>query len=330
MKKYIGILLTIAAFVFSLTGCGGDEEDFSEQAQLSHTALSIQMGETAELSVLNYAGDVKWSSNEEAICVVSEQGVVEAISIGSSAITATLDDGDLKTCIVSVQPGSSQIQSMKLTSLYSDANDITVNYTDSNSVLLKAVCVPDVPEKLVWSSSDERIAQVDANGNVTVYGNGIVTIKAMALNGVEATCTVRVKNAPANLVAPVVDAAVDEVEIPVIDTGKTEGKFTSRVPVSSPSAKTSVIVSDKNVYLNVAESFKLTYAVGNTTMDDVTWSSSDKTVAIVDGGRIVGIGEGRCTISAVTGDGAVASCEVAVGEAEIKKMKKEVSDSKKD
>ena len=57
--------------------------------------------------------------------------------------------------------------------------------------------------------------------------------------------------------------------------------------------------------------------------------SSDKAVAVVAKGRIVAVGEGRAVISAVTEDGAVASCSVAVGEKEIKLMKKEVSDAKK-
>lgn len=331
MKKRFYNILSLLLVVILLSACGGGSTETSRQpATLSATSLNLKMGESATLSVLNYAGEVEWSTSDKTIATVTKTGIVTGVSIGSVAVTATLEE-DTKTCIVDVQPGESVIERIVVTSLFSDASDITVNYDSGNSVSLKAVCTPSVTEKLTWSSSDELLAQVDANGNVTVYGNGIVEIKATALNGVSGKCTVRIKNVPAN----VQPAAVPKIndEIPVIEDeaedSVTSEKFKSSVPVSSPMAKSSIIVSDKNVYLNVGEDFTLTYATGNTDEESVEWVSSDKTVAIVHAGRIVAIGEGRAVISAVTADGAVASCDVAVGQKEIKAMKKEVSDSKR-
>lgn len=333
MKRYIAIVLCVIMAAFMLTACTDNTvETNAQEAALSATAMSLTLGERKELSVLNYVGDVKWSSSDKAIAKVSEEGVVEAVAIGSVAVRAELENDKTMTCVVEVQPGQSSIQSVKVTSLFSDTNDITVNYETDKSVSLKATCMPDVNEKLTWSSSDEMLATVDQSGVVTVWGNGIVEIKATALNGVEGKCKVRIKNVPAGVQNAVVPEA--DLDIPVItddsdSDNEPSGKFTSPVPVTSPSAKTSVIVSDKNVYLNVGESFTLTYAVGNTDAGDVKWMSSDKAVAIVKNGRIVAIGEGRAVISAVTGDGAAASCDVAVGKEEIKLMKKEVSDSKR-
>ncbi|MBR5536050.1 MAG: Ig-like domain-containing protein [Clostridia bacterium] len=330
MKRFIAIVLCGVLFLLTLTACGGDNTPaVIQQASLSATSLNVKMGGSGQLSVLNYAGDVTWSSSDTNIAKVSSMGIIEPVSIGSVAVTATLEEGERMTCVVDVQPGASSIQAIAVTSFYSDANDITVNYETGDSVKLKAICAPDVIEKLAWSSSDELIASVDSNGVVTVWGNGIVEITAMAMNGVKGSCKVRVKNVPAG-VKPRVIPKVDNVEIPVIENDEgVQNKFKSPVPVTSPSAKTSVIVSDKNVYLEVGESFTLTYAVGNTKADDVTWMSSDKAVAIVTGGRIVAVGCGRAVISAVTGDGAVASCDVAVGKDEIKLMKNEVSEAKK-
>lgn len=332
MKRYIAVFLCAIMALFVLSACTDNTVETNiQEAALSATSVSMQLGGSVELSVLNYIGDVKWSSSDTTVAKVSQEGRVDAVAIGSVAISATLDDGSTMTCVAEIKPGQSSIQSIKVTSLYSDTNDITVNYESDNRVSLKASCYPEVNEMLTWTSSDEMLATVDQSGVVTVYGNGIVEIKATALNGVEGRCKVRIKNAPANVKPAVVPDANED--IPVIEDDKddsdTASKFTSPVPVTSPSAKTSVIVSDKNVYLNVGESFTLTYAVGNTNADDVTWMSSDKAVAIVSKGRIVAIGEGRAVVSAVTGDGAVASCSVAVGKEEIEIMKKEVSEKKK-
>ena len=333
MKKYIAVLLCIIVALGVFAACGTEvEEQPMQQATLSATSMSVKMGESTQLNVLNYAGEIRWSSSDTTIALVTNTGVVEAVSIGSVAVTATLSDGSSMTCVVDVKPGESIIQSIKVTSIFSDSSDITVDYTNGSTVNLKAICTPAVNETLTWSSSYEMLATVDANGVVTVWGNGIAEIRATAYNGVEGTCKVRIKNVPANLKPKKVPQTT--ADIPVINddkgsAGGGSGKFTSPVPITSPSAKTSVIVSDKHVYLNVGESFTLTYAVGNTDAGDISWMSSDKAVAIVKDGRIVAVGEGRAVISAVTGDGAVASCNVAVGEKEIKLMKKEVSDLKK-
>lgn len=333
MKRYIALALLVIVALCTLTACG-DTTAVKEvqKAALSATSMNVRMGESAQLEVLNYTDAVSWSSSAASIATVSGAGVIEAVSIGSVAITATLADGSSMTCVVDVQPGTSDIQSIRVTSMFSDTNDITVDYNSGGAVSLRAICTPDVVEKLTWSSSDEMLATVDSNGIVNVWGNGIVEIKATALNGVEGTCKVRIKNVPASVKPKSVPKSGNE--IPVIgnneeNSAAVSGKFTSAVPVTSPSAKTSVIVSDKNVYLKVGESFTLTYAVGNTDAGDITWMSSDKAVAIVKDGRIVAVGDGRAVISAVTGDGAVASCSVAVGDKEIKAMKKEVSDTKK-
>ncbi len=332
MKKFFCCVLVALMAVVLVTACGSQGDEASHQpAALNATSLNVKLGESASLTVMNYVGEVKWSTSDKTIATVSESGVVTGVSIGSAAITAQLENDESKTCVVDVQPGESLIEKIVVTSLFSDASDITVNYESGNTVSLKATCTPSVTEKLTWSSSDELLAQVDSNGNVTVYGNGIVEIKAMALNGVEGKCTVRIKNVPAG-VKPVVNNTTDDEEIPVIkdeEDDSTSDRFKSPVPVTSPSAKSSVIVSDKNVYLNVGENFTLTYAVSNTDPETIEWVSSDKAVAIVKNGRIVAIGEGRAVISAVTSDGAVANCSVAVGEKEIKAMKKEVSDSKR-
>lgn len=332
MKKNLTYILSLLLVVIVLSACGGNGEETNQmQAALSATTLNIQLGESSGLSVLNYDGNVSWSSSSPQVATVDESGAVRAVSMGSVAVTATLEDGKTMTCVVKVQPGESAIEAIRVTSIYSDVNDITIDYAGGNTVYLKATCTPSVSETLNWSSSNELLAQVDANGNVTVYGNGVVEIKATALNGVSGTCTVRIKNVPSDTVPPVVVNNAEET-LPVVQTEEENadtGKFKSVVPVSSPTATSSIIVSDKNVYLNVGESFTLTYEVSNGDAGEVTWVSSDKAVAIVQAGRIVAIGEGRAVISAVTGDGAVASCDVAVGEKEIKAMKKEVSDNKR-
>lgn len=325
MKKTILKAVSLFLVCVMLAACSRGQTSENVPA-LSTTVMDLQLGKTGQISVTNYTGVVEWKSSDDSIATVSATGVITTIAIGSVAITAELENGDTMTCVLDVEPGTSKVEEIKVSGIYSDMSDITVDYNTSPTVSLQAECMPLSPmEELAWSSSDESIATVEQTGLVTVRSNGIVEIRATALNGVSGSCIIRVKNVPANLQIPT--PTTEQEEIPVIDDGTTS-RFTSPVPVTSPSAKSSIIISDRNVFLEVGESFTLTYSVGNLSDTTVEWSSSDKAVAIVKDGRIVAIGQGRAVVSAITKDGAVASCSVAVGKDEISKLKSEVAESK--
>ena len=69
----------------------------------------------------------------------------------------------------------------------------------SSRVTLKAYTVPllAVPELVTWTSSDESVATVDGNGQVTCQSVGTAVITATTESGYQASCTVTVKAIPA-------------------------------------------------------------------------------------------------------------------------------------
>lgn len=319
MKKVIKIL-SVLLCVFTVSACGGSDT-VETVPLLSASRLDVKMGETAKLDVMNYTGEVTWSSSNTAIATVSDTGEVKPVSIDSVAIVATLDNGETKTCVVEVLPGESKVEKINVTSYYSTASDITVNYNTETFVRLKAECAPVDPiESLAWSSSDDKKAQVSGDGVVTICGNGTVYITATALNGVSGSCKLRIKNVPAE----VEEEYKNNDEIPVIEISEGQSTLTSAVPVASSTAKSGVILDAVRVYLSVGDYYKLNYKVANTSNTTVKWMSTDKSIAVVKDSYIVAVGEGIATISAVTHDGAVASCRVAVGKDAIKELKKEI------
>ncbi len=76
-------------------------------------------------------------------------------------------------------------------------NKISLTMYPSTSYLLETDIDPiDVTDPtLTWSSSDNTIASVDANGKVTAKIDGTATITVVAVGGVSATCSVTVKSA---------------------------------------------------------------------------------------------------------------------------------------
>lgn len=81
------------------------------------------------------------------------------------------------------------------------------------TVQLTATVAPEnaTDKAITWTSSDEKVATVDANGLVTAVANGTATITATAANGVKAECVITV-----NIVDGI--EAIEAVENAVIYT----------------------------------------------------------------------------------------------------------------
>lgn len=144
---------------------------------------------------------------------------------------------------------------------------------------LKAKVSPDdKASKVVWSSSNESVLTVDANGLVTAVGDGDATITA-TVDGVSAT--------------------------------------TDTITVTTPVVKVSgVSLSASNLKLAVGgEPSTLTATVepNNATNKNVSWSSSDPEVATVADGVVTPVKAGAATITVTTEDGEYSvTCKVTV------------------
>lgn len=156
---------------------------------LNQSALSLNKGQTANLTASKVPLDttdntpVTFSTNNEAVATVNENGMVTAVSNGEATITATCGSYTA-TCKVTVEN--------LLVGLKIDKNLVAID--KGQTIELKVEKDPidtSNTDSIVWSSIDENIATVDANGVVTGIGNGKTTIKA-SCGGFEVTCEVTV------------------------------------------------------------------------------------------------------------------------------------------
>lgn len=118
---------------------------------------------------------VTWSSSDDNIVTVDENGVVTAVAPGEAEITVTTADGGFTdSCHVRVyQP----VQSIEIT-----CGDIEVKKGKTAEVtwLLKTANATDY--ECVWSSSDESVATVDERGVVTGVKKGEATVTLTVIN----------------------------------------------------------------------------------------------------------------------------------------------------
>ena len=137
-------------------------------SRISVTAAekSMAAGETIALSTSVLPEDatiqsVLWSSSDERIATVDEDGTVHGVSRGNVRIIATSQDGGNVRANISIK-------------VTQNAQEITLNQDDvtidvGKTAVLRATVLPKNTDdkNVIWSSSDESIATVNSQGRIT-------------------------------------------------------------------------------------------------------------------------------------------------------------------
>ena len=114
------------------------------------------------------SGDITWSSDNESIAIVDDNGVVTGINIGLAAITAEAKNQSTKI-IVSV---TTKVPEAEL--VVTGKQNILINETTK---LVATITNTQNPSPIYWETSNESLATVDTEGLVLGLSPGLVTIK---------------------------------------------------------------------------------------------------------------------------------------------------------
>ncbi len=285
--------------------------------KLKNTNLTMKAGDTSQIIVSSISPsnatnkNIKWTSSNTKVATVNSKGKVKAIKNGKAIIYAVARDGSKvnATCNVTVGNGKSKSSSTsgkkdtKTKTKEVKATSIKVKPTSTSvgknqSVTLKVTFAPGevTNKKLTWKSSNTSVATVDKNGNVTGKKAGSVTITATTKDGSKKSAKSTIK-------------VVNKVLVTKITIDKTA----------------SIKVGKK-------KTLDVLYTPTNAKTKKVTWTSSNRSVAIVSTkGVVTAKSAGTAVITATTKDGSkkTAKCIVTVtGKSKInsvddKKYKKE-------
>lgn len=325
MGKKILALLASLAFVISL---------------LPMAAMAATYGPTESPQVGSEYLIVIKGSNNSYYALKNNGGTLTAVPVTRSNGNATLSSGDDAACIWTVESGRNfkfknngkylngdySVPSLtnngtdwKFTSnslrwsdyyginyngasflmTYNQTNNIEFYKMPSGPILVTGLTLPAaqsigvgedytlVPtitpdnatdKTLTWVSDDTSVATVNANGVVHGVSDGTATITATTTDGsgLSASCTVTVST-----------VQVDSISL-------------------SPATQ--------NIGVGATGSITATVLPANAANKNVTWSSSDDTIATVNGGTVTGVAAGTVTITATAqdGSGVTGTCTVNV------------------
>ena len=254
-----------------------------ESIAIDKETLELVEGDSATLTATvspDNASDktYAWTSSNPDVATVAEDGTVTAIAPGNTTITATSNDGGkTASCEVSVAKRIIHVESVTLSGETSVTAGDTVTFT--YTITPSDATVQDVK----WSSSDESVIKVDADGIAVVLKNGVATITVTTVDG-EKTASAKV--------------------------------------LASPLLVSSLSLDVTSLTLAAGEEGKLvaTVAPENATNKELSWKSLTTSVATVDAeGNVKAVKPGTAKIRVSTTDGSKlnAECEVTVTKAKV-------------
>ena len=163
---------------------------------LNKTTASVTKGKILQLTATVTPGnatkkEVKWSTSNKNVAMVSTSGLVTAKSAGTATITCTAQDGSgvKATCKITVKNPVVKVTKVTL-------NKTTATLAPKETLTLKATVTPTnaTNKAVTWKSSNTKIATVSSSGKVTAKAAGTVTITCRAKDGSgkKATCKITV------------------------------------------------------------------------------------------------------------------------------------------
>lgn len=194
MKTRLKLFCTVLAAAFMLTACGGPK---LIGVALPETPLVLATGETATAETsYTYDGEtpenaqpeVVYTSGDETIATVDENGVITGVAEGETTITATVGELSASRTVSVIIP----VERL-------EAESMALHLADGPAALSYTVVPENFTGELTFASANNSIATVDADGQITPVAVGDTNVTVTAPNGMTATAQIRVWDGPKEL-----------------------------------------------------------------------------------------------------------------------------------
>ena len=207
---------------------------------------------TASVVPSNAYQNISWKSSEPSVASV-ENGVVTALSEGTTVITARSSSGVSASCKVTVVNDETPIVTPEVEKITLSDTSLTLTAEGSSKTLTCTLSPAGSDSTLTWKSDNSKIAKVSSQGVVTPVAAGTTTVRVSADNGVTASCKVTVKESPRKLFV---------AGMPQINKCQTSGKNVVLTWKAYSNADSYLILRRKSgeyKFTQIATTTKLTY-----------------------------------------------------------------------
>ena len=272
------------------------------------TEFDLEIGDETDITVTvtpDNATDksVTYTSSNEDVVKVDENGKITAVGEGEAVITVTSKDDPTKQDTIKVTVKKPHIYVDKV---IVDKTEFDLEIGDEADIKVTVTPEDATDKSVTYTSSNEDVVKVDENGKITAVGEG------------EAVITVTSKDDPTKktyINVTVVDKTPEEPDTPEVpDTP--EEPDTPEIPEEPDEPE------ETRYFLSAPEKIELTqYETVNLDVKAypahgapaITYTSADESIAVVDAdGNVRGVAAGETTIKAELPNGEFAIITVVV------------------
>ena len=297
--------------------------------------------------------EVTWTSSNTSVATVNSDGYVKALKNGTATITCKTINGKTAKCKVTVRTPTSSVKlnqsvisiyttetyKLKATVRPTEAEDKSVVWTSSNesvaTVSSKGTVTGKKAGKAVITCTTKDTGKT---ASCTVIVNKRVPVKGLALNVSSktiykgSTYQLKATFTPSNASNKKIIWSSTDPDVAVVSTsGKItavkngtayiyavtqDGNYTAicKVKVKTHATGVKLSAASKTIYIGKTYTLKATVTPSTATNKNITWKSSNKSVATVSSkGVVTGKKAGTATITCTTEDGSYkATCKIKV------------------
>ena len=169
-----------------------EEPVFPSQVALKETEVKLHPNETLQLEAVlepenvNQTG-LSWSTSNSEAASVDQNGLVTANGTGTADITVTTQNKKTAVCHITVKDRA-------ITKINLNMTDVSLEVGDNVQLKIESYEPENATEKpeVSFSSDNNTIADVNAEGLVTALKSGTANITAVTKGGVSAVCHITV------------------------------------------------------------------------------------------------------------------------------------------
>ena len=161
-------------------------DDISLDMEARNVYQGKEFNLTATLAPDNSEQRILWRSSDPTVASVNSKGKVTGKSFGTAVIYAETSSGLAVSCTVNVLAKAEELDL--------DTKNLSLNCGTSHKLgaLIRPSYSPETTDRCTWNSTDESIAVVDEDGNVTAVSPGRCIINCRTSGDLISKCRVQV------------------------------------------------------------------------------------------------------------------------------------------
>ncbi len=182
---------------------------------------------------LTAGNKVKWTTSNKKVATVSSKGVIKAVKTGTAKITAVASDGCGAKFTTKIKVVAGKVTGLKV-------NKTKLTLTKGKTGTVKATVSTSgkgANTKLLWTSSNTKVATVSQTGKIKAIKKGTATITVKTIDGSNKKATIKITVInPVKPTEPVTEPTTKPVEPTTEPTTKPEEPTTE--PTTKPEEPT--------------------------------------------------------------------------------------------